>query len=89
MKHSQQYKAIRRRPLKQWWARNKSMIMFAVATIVLAIIMMLAITWQARADEINYQQVHKCIGAYKAMNQIGWKPLHEVAQCTHNPYIIT
>jgi hypothetical protein len=89
MKHSKQYSTIRRRPLNNWYKRHRRFLMICAVVVVVALIMVLAITWQARADSIDYQQVHKCIETYKAINQDKVKPLYDVAQCTHNPNTIT
>jgi hypothetical protein len=72
----------------QWWNRNRKWFVILIISLAILFTLWWIGTANAEMNSNYYQQVHVCVENYKAVNQIGVRPLQEVGQCTHNPTVI-
>ena len=72
----------------QWRWMRKYVTAVLIGIIVATVLFIISFTYLQKAQAMNYHYIRSCIATYKAVNQIGVKPLQEVGQCTHNPTVI-
>jgi hypothetical protein len=64
---------------------------WVIAVVIMIIIILSFAYWHithAQMSSNYYHQVRVCVENYKAVNQIGVRPLRDVSQCTHTPTTI-
>ena len=73
----------------QWRWMRKYVMAILIGIIVATILFIVSFLYLQKAQAMSYYDIKNCIASYKAINQIGVKPLRNVGDCVDNPKVIS